>query len=325
VVKRWVDKIEYLLERSREKLGPRDAVHWVKRRLMRAFPYRDAYRKEVLCGIAQDINCWAESETWGPALRNAYLKHSELGYYIRYMAAQTASFLANEFQQRPSQQLPETAAPPLTEQQRQLVLSQLPLVAARAHQYAPIERRKSVRRKRGRVVGRPKFHEVDELNIHLREIGERCLEDCARKYDSTRNVTFGAFADSRVTGAMVNYLQREKLRTVRSPIPDYRPKDNKPRNDKPVKRHRNSAGGFLERQYASTNKVGRSRLVTTMSGALEAALQKLNYKERAHPQVTRAELARQLRIKDETRIRKIELRAIAKVAQALRSQIDTPH
>jgi DNA-directed RNA polymerase specialized sigma subunit len=299
---------------------------------MHVFPYRDSYRENILWGIALDIDFWATFQTWGPALRNAYLKHSELSYYIRRVEAEGAAVWANEPLHTPPKQIPETSQA-LTEQQRQLVLSHLPLVAARANRYAPIKRHTFVRRKSGRVVGRPITHVADELNIHLQEIGQRCLEDCARKYDPALRVTFGAFADSRVTGAMVNYLQREKLRTVRAPIPDYAPKDNKPWNDKPVKRHRNSTGGYREGQYASTNKVGRSRLMpATMGGALEAALQTLNQQQRvvyrgrvlAHPQVTRAELARQLRIKDESRIRKIELKAIAKVAQALRSQIDTP-
>jgi RNA polymerase sigma factor (sigma-70 family) len=300
---------------------------------MHAFPYGDSYRENILCGIARDINDWATFETWGPALRNAYLKHWELSHYIRHMEAQGAALWASEPPHRSPEQIPETPQA-LTEQQRQLVLSHLPLVAARANRYAPIERHTFARRKKGQVVGRPIVHEADELNMHLREIGMRRLEDCARKYDPTRGITFGAFADDRVTGAMVNYLNREKLRLVRAdPNWGFTPKDNRKSNDKPVKRHRNSTGSYRERPYASTNKIGRSRLIpATMNGALEAALQTLTPQQRvvyrgrvlAHPQVTRAELARQLRIKDESRIRKIELRAIAKVAQALKYQIDTP-
>jgi Sigma-70 region 2 len=85
----------------------------------------------------------------------------------------------------------------LTEEQRKRVVDHLPLVRSLARERAG---------KINNLAGGTTFDHA--LFAELEGIGLQVLEERVKRWDQARGVTFGAFARTRVAGAMDNYLTR---------------------------------------------------------------------------------------------------------------------
>jgi RNA polymerase sigma factor (sigma-70 family) len=232
--------------------------------------------------IAELIVGWAEYHpSWGRRIRDEFRHHPRLGEHI-------AALEDTPIPEGDNRNLPPEAG--------ELISSQLELVRWLAIQ---------------RAAGNDSL--VDDLD----EVGRRALEDAARRFDPTRGVPFGAFARQTVRWAMDGWLSRGRFRTqviggggydmnVQA-TPDAR------RSSSRAKRRRANTGGFKEVQYISRPVQRPPRLIAANRSAHEAALAKLNPKQRAvyrgrmiaDPPVSAQELAKRLRIKDVSQIWRI--------------------
>lgn len=158
----------------------------------------------------------------------------------------------------------------------------------------------------------------DVLFSELEALGLGVLEDQAREYDPHRGVTFGAFVRLRLRGAMIDYVRSHR------PTP-------KPERRNIGRRARNSTPRALVQRYLTEGavrhfSVSGKPLPTGDMGVINELLPKLNQKQRAvyrgrvltSPPLSRATLARQLGIADETQISRIERQAHRKMAKWLK-------
>ena len=158
----------------------------------------------------------------------------------------------------------------------------------------------------------------EELYDRLTTIGMDALESSARRWDGARGLTLGAFAELRVRGSMLNYLDRVLNREPKGQDPTddegkrwFRGMTRKPRLE-----------SFVAEWLAATPEP-KSYLIPGKRSldALEVALAKLNPRQRAvyrgrvlqNPPLSRAALARELGITDLTQISRIEKQARQKM------------
>jgi Sigma-70 region 2 len=146
-------------------------VDWIERRLAHAVGQSEKHTDAILANLAFNLN-WC-----GGAIRQRYVNHPILGRYLldeRAQPPQGTVGLAGK----------DDAS--LSAQQTKLVSDHVPLFKSIARQFAG--KRDWLR---------------DDLETH----GMEKLVSLVRDYDSTRGVTFGAFAKRRLMGAMRDYLK----------------------------------------------------------------------------------------------------------------------
>jgi hypothetical protein len=182
----------------------------------------------------------------------------------------------------------------LTDEQRKLVTDHLPLVRKLA-----VRRASTINNLAGGTV-------LDDVVLdQLESIGLKVLEVHVRRWDSARGVTFGAFVQLRVAGAMNNFLSRERIKTADSRA-EAREKWKSKANGARAESNRTSTGGKKVRSYAETPARHPDRLIRANPAdpAMSEALAQLTPKQRtvyegrmlADPQVSLGTLAAQLKV-----------------------------
>ena len=156
----------------------------------------------------------------------------------------------------------------------------------------------------------------DDLYDRLTNIGMDALENSVRRWDRTRGFTLGAFAQQRIRGSMLNYLDRDLNREPKGRFGDegkrwFRGMTRKPR----------LASRIAE--WLAVTPEPKSYLIPGKRSrdALEVALAKLNPRQQAvyrgrvlqNPPLNREALARELGITDLTQISRIEKQARQKM------------
>jgi hypothetical protein len=249
----------------------------------------------MLTGIAQYINEMAIHNGW-PEIRKKYARRHHLAPYI-----------AADLKQRQWQRKGAELESPLTPEQVKMVCDHLQLVRKYAGAIA-----------RG---NQPLFAELEVLGLSI-------LEQKARDYDSSRNVTFGAHALKRVRGAMLDHVMLHRNRTLA--VGGIKEIDIV--NSRPGLSDR----GLLElltlpekHRWNAPRK--RKPRPSGYMADIEKLLLKLNRKQQAvyrgrvltDPPLSRAALARQLGIAHVTQISRIERQAERKMAKWLKKSAKT--
>jgi RNA polymerase sigma factor (sigma-70 family) len=252
-------------------------------------------------------------------VREKYLRDgSVLAPYI------LADDIRREIEESEARQLPQ---PPLPADRAALVWNHLPLVRSLASSVAG--------------QNATLFDELESLGVTV-------LEEEARKFDPSRRVPFGAYSRLRLRGAMIDYaksrhgraiavgglneaavaaLPKPARRATSEPTRTFVERDIRP----PRHARRNNSRGILQRYLEAGGAIrhfsvsGRP-LPTGDMRIIEQLLPKLNQRQRVvyrgrvltDPPLTRAALARQLGIADETQISRIEKQAVRKIAKWLK-------
>ena len=257
--------------------------------LARAFGHGAS--EAILERAAQQINALAECESWGKGLRERYSRDDHI--LSRYIKAdiEKMELLRSTLEYTENPGLGHNSR--LTADEEDLVVRHWQLVESEAHRIA---RRNT------------------ELHDRLTAVGRAELEKAVRRFDITRDVTFGAFVKMRIRGCMLNYLDR-----VWNP----EPKPQGWADDRNKRWFEGMTRAPRSVDWISTPAPPESRLIPgkRSQGMIEAALAKLNPRQRTvyrgrrltKPPKTRAELARQLGIADETQISRIERQAVRKM------------
>jgi hypothetical protein len=258
------------------------AIDGVERLLAQAFGH--GAEDAILKYAARRINDWANRFSWGVSLREHYSARDHvLSGYIKddldYIESLGSAIGAGHNWQ-------------LTAEERDLVVKHWRLVDSEAR----------------KIAG-----ENTELNYVLAAIGRAELESAVRRYDRTRNIPFGAFVKPGIHGRMINHLERVRYR---QPEPRAWADDRGKRWWRGMPR-----GRAIEAWYPAI-----SRLIPGKStqDKIEARLATLNARQRAvyrgrvltNPPLSRASLARQLGIADETQISRIEKQARRKMGRS---------
>jgi len=274
------------------------AVDQIERLLAQAFGH--GAQNAILKRAAERINTWAEYASWGSALRETYSGDDHiLSRYIRADAEELRLLRAEGLRLRRNVESPGIGGHnwQLTDDEAALVVAHWPLVESEAQKIA----RKDT-----------------ELHDRLTAIGRAELEKAVRRWDITREITFGAFVRKRIHGCMVNYLDRVWNR-------DAEPQGFADANGKRWFKGLTPVPRLAARLDAMLRPAAppESRLIPgkQSQGKIEAALAKLNPRQRAvyrgrvltKPPVSRATLARQLDIADVTQISRIEKQARRKM------------
>jgi RNA polymerase sigma factor (sigma-70 family) len=213
--------------------------------------------------------------------------------------------------------------PPLPAARAELVFNHLPLIRSLASS----------------VAG-----QNDTLFSELELLGVAVLEEQARKFDPSRGVTFGAYARHRLRGAMIDYARShcgcsiavggpDEIEAVCRPKPARRPTSEPERSfvERDIRTPSHAKGNdyaAIVLQYLKAGGVVRHsrKQPPADMAAIEDALLKLNRRQQvvyrgrvlADPPLSRAILARQLGIADETQISRIERQAHRKMAKWLK-------
>jgi len=157
-------------------------VDRIENRLGRAFGQSDKYSGSILAALALDINIWARHSHSIAKIRKRYLRHPELGPYLRREHI------------IPYEIIPIERSPPtLTAEQAGLAYNHWLVVRKLAGQFAPDN--KALR---------------DNLEAH----GLEELVNLIRRYDPARGVAFGAFAKPHLAKAMREYVRDYHRTTV---------------------------------------------------------------------------------------------------------------
>lgn len=247
--------------------------------------------ERILERAAQQINDWAECESWGKGLRERYTHDDHiLSRYIKD-DIEKLELLRSALEHTGKPGLGHNSR--LTADEEDLVVRHWPLVESEAHRIA---RRDT------------------ELHDRLTAIGRAELEKAVRRFDITRNVKFGAFVKMRIRGCMLNYLDRV---WNREPKPQAWADDRNKRWFEGMTRAPRSV------DWTSTPAPPESRLIPGKhsQSMREAALAKLNPRQQAvwrgrvlrKPPLSRRAIARQLGIADVTQISRIERQALRKM------------
>jgi RNA polymerase sigma factor (sigma-70 family) len=282
----------------------------------------------VIRELAREIVGWDRYQ-WGAWFRQRYKSHPQLGAPLQEALAERGK--AGTRRGRG-----------LTASEAELVAKHLPLV----NKLARIKSETIVD-----VSGRRAFN--DDVWTHLEALGLEVLEEEVKKFDRSLGVSFGAFVRQRLNGAMNNYLKRKRIKTL-SYSGDKRRDENDDDmialaamaakdgfykvarqqfvTGKPPKQDRSSTGGYKAASYIDSETAqhkGTSHLIPADERALaktvEDALARLNPRQRAvyigreltDPPTPRAHLARELGIRDETKISRIARQAKARMAKLL--------
>jgi RNA polymerase sigma factor (sigma-70 family) len=280
----------------------RRAVGRIERFIAKARGQHAKIAAEILADASRDVVHFAQYyPAWGRGILDEYRRHPMLEHHIAAL-------------ENPPRRDRENAPPPNA---GKMISDHLPLVRKLAGQRALQD---------------------DSLFSDLENVGMRALEEAADRFDPTFGVTFGAFVQKRLAGAMDAWLTRERVVYVnnaydmaleRERVADERRSLGAPR------RHRTSTGGYRETPYISTSVrpvrrpdgASTGRLISkSIRQDLEAALEKLNPRQRevyrgrvlSDPPVPRSLLATRLGIKDERQIPRIEKQARQKMARLLK-------
>jgi RNA polymerase sigma factor (sigma-70 family) len=268
-----------------------EAIDQVERLLAQAFGH-DA-EEAILRRAAERINTWALNFGWATDLRELYASNDHvLSTYIRD-DLERMDWLRKAFDLFHSGSrsgLGHNSR--LMAEERALVVKHWRLVDSEAQSIA---------------------REDTELYYRLTAKGWDELEQVVRRWDPTRNVTFGALARKRIRGCMLNYLERVWNREPR-------------RSDWADDRGKRWFEGMTRApRMERTPAQPRSRLIPgeRSQRMIEEALAKLNPRQRvvyrdrvlAKPPLSRAAVASKLGIGDVTQISRIEKQARHKMSR----------
>jgi DNA-directed RNA polymerase specialized sigma subunit len=163
------------------------------------------------------------------------------------------------------------------------------------------------------------------LLSELENIGQRVLEEQARKFDRTRNVKFETFASHRLRGAMIDYVRASsKNRAVAvggakevNIASQYYKERLGPKTWDDANYRRRRVRQYLRdgkvKDFAWRNGAGYRLVPSGDMAVIKRLLPRLNRRQQtvyrgmvlSEPPLSRATLARQLGIKDETQISRI--------------------
>ena len=292
------------------------ATDYVDRQLDLAHFDYPGIRSYVLMELAREIVGWDRYQ-WGAWFRQRYKSHPRLGAPLEEALAERGKAGVRRGRG-------------VTASEAELVAKHLPLV----NKLARIKSETIVD-----VSGRRAFN--DDVWTHLEALGLEVLEEEVKKFNPSYGVTFGAFVRTRLNGAMNNYLKRERIKTLSvgksyegglKAIADRLAREWKPVTGNAPKRHRSSSGGYKAQSYIDseiTQRADASHLIPaddlSLAKSVEDALARLNPRQRTvyigrvltDPPTPRAHLARELGIRDETKISRIARQAKARMAKLL--------
>jgi RNA polymerase sporulation-specific sigma factor len=215
-------------------------------------------------------------------------------------------FILADRKRRQEEKEARAKPPPLTAAQARMVTTHLKLARNYAGKYA--------------FGDQGLFAALDDLGV-------RTLMEQARKYDPHRGVTFGAYAQHRVRGAMLDYLKLNHGREIAVGGPDEVMWAKRPANDRLTVDYEEPRERDARNEKRRANRRGRAPVRKPIGAIaeIERVLPKLNRKQQAvyrgrvltEPPLSRADLAHQLGITDLTQISRIERQAQRKVAELL--------
>jgi RNA polymerase sigma factor (sigma-70 family) len=267
------------------------AIDQIERLLAQAFGH--GARHAILKRAAERLNTWAESSTWGAAVREPYARDDHI--LSGYIKADLEEWKRLRADLEVWKRLHNGEVPghghnsQLTADEAALVVAHWRLVESEAQKIAPKD---------------------PELYYRLTAVGRAELEKAVRRWDITREITFGAFVRKRIRGSMLNYLDREWN-------PEQEPQDFADDNGKRWFKGMTRAprlAAELDAMFRPSPPAETRRIPGKRSQCMiEAALAKLNTRQQAvyrgmvltKPPLSRAAMARQLGIADVTQISRI--------------------